>query len=83
MNENDYLDLVKQLKDKYDLVEVEEIKRKKKMQEITKKLCGVYGLSRCLDEIIDDRPDIVDFIINTIRSELSSILFINLDIDDD
>ena len=81
MNENDYLELVKQLKDKFDLVEKHEIKAKKKIQELTKKLCGLYGMSRCLDELIGDRPEIVDYLISTIRSELSDILFVDLEQD--
>ena len=83
MNENDYLELVKQLKDKFDLVEKQEINAKIKIQELTKKLCGLYGMSRCLDELIGDRPEIVDYLINSIRSELSDILFVDLEQDSD
>ena len=81
MNENDYLELVKQLKDKFDLVEKQEINAKIKIQELTKKLCGLYGMSRCLDELIGDRPEIVDYFITTMRSELSEILFVDLEQD--
>lgn len=83
MNENDYLELVNQLKEKFDLVEKHEIKAKIKIQQLTKKLCGLYGMSRCLDELIGDRPEVVDYFITTIRSELSDILFVDLDQDND
>lgn len=82
MNENEYLELVQQLKVKFDLVEKQEIKNKIRIQELTKKLCCIYGMSRCLDELIGDRPEIVDYLINSIRSELSSILFVDLETDD-
>jgi hypothetical protein len=81
MNENDYLELVNQLKVKFDVIEKKEIDYKIKIQQLTKKLCGIYGISRCLDQMIDDRPQIVDFLITTIRSELSEILFVDLDTD--
>ena len=82
MNENEYLELVQQLKEKFDLVEKNEIKSKIKIQELTKKLCGIYGISRCLDQMIGDRPEVVDYFITTIRSELSEILFVDLETDD-
>ena len=82
MNENDYLELVNQLKTKFDLVEKQEKISKIKIQELTKKLCGIYGLCRILDQTILDRPESIDFIIENMRSELSNILFIDLDNDD-
>jgi 2-hydroxy-3-keto-5-methylthiopentenyl-1-phosphate phosphatase len=78
MNENDYLELVKQLKEKFDLVEKQELR----LQELTKKICGIYGMARCLDQIISDRPEIVDFLISNIRSETSEILFVDLEKDE-
>jgi len=82
MNENDYLELVKQLKEKFDLVEKQELRQKIRLQELTKKICGIYGMARCLDQIISDRPEIVDFLISNIRSETSEILFVDLEKDE-
>ena len=56
MLEGEYLDLVKQLKDKYDEIEgkLESIERKDK--ELRKDFISAYGITRLLDHLIDINP---------------------------
>ena len=56
MLEGEYLDLVKQLKDKYDEIEakLESIERKDK--ELRKDFISAYGIARLLDHLIDINP---------------------------
>ena len=56
MLEGEYLDLVKQLKDKYDEIEgkLEPIERKDK--ELRKDFISAYGIARLLDHLIDINP---------------------------
>lgn len=82
MNENEYLELVNQLKDKYNEIEKREIEMKKKMQEIQKQLCAIYGLSRILDTFFEGLPPGIEFITGTIRSLLSDMIFKDLDEND-
>jgi len=56
MLEGEYLDLVKQLKDKYDEIEakLESIERRDK--ELRKDFISAYGIARLLDHLIDINP---------------------------
>jgi len=56
MLEGEYLELVKQLKDKYDEVEakLESIERRDK--ELRKDFISAYGIARLLDHLIDINP---------------------------
>lgn len=77
MNDGDILDMMNQLKDKYDMVEKKEQKIKEQLLQFTKSLCGIYGLIRIIDNVIDERPVLVDCLINEIRAEISDLLFKN------
>lgn len=79
MLENEYIELTNQLKTKFDEVEKKEKKLAIKIQDLTKQLCSIYGLIRILDNYIDERPIILDFIINTLRSLMSEVLFKDLE----
>ena len=56
MLEGEYLELAKQLKDKYDEVEakLESIERRDK--ELRKDFISAYGIARLLDHLIDINP---------------------------
>ena len=79
MLENEYLELANQLKTKFEDVEKKEKLLLEKIQDITKQLCAVYGLIRILDTYVEERPIILDFIITTLRSLMSSVLFKDLE----
>ena len=83
MNEGEILDMVNQLKDKFEKVEEREKKFDLQMLQFTKTLCGIYGMIRILDNVVDDRPELVDCLINEIRSEVSTMLFRQIDPEND
>ena len=67
------------LKTKYEELEkVKELQRVK-LQEMTKALCVAYGCARLLDQMSEmvEVPVSMDFLIGSIRSTLSDILFVN------
>ena len=67
------------LKKKYEELEkVKELQRVK-LQEMTKALCVAYGCARLLDQMSEmvEVPVSMDFLIGSIRSTLSDILFTN------
>lgn len=79
MDEGEILEMADVLKKKYEELEkVKEI-QKFKLQEMTKALCVAYGCARLLDQMSDmvELPVSMDFLIGSIRSTLSDILFIN------
>lgn len=75
MNEGELLEMANTLKTKFEELENKEKLLEIQMLDFTKSLCGIYGLIRLLDNMIDDRCDIVDLLINELRSEISGLLF--------
>ena len=80
MNEGELLEMANTLKTKFEDLENKEKLLEIQMLEFTKSLCGIYGLIRLLDNMIDDRIDIVDLLINELRSDISNLLFKQIDI---
>ena len=80
MNEGELLEMANTLKTKFEDLENKEKFLEIQMLEFTKSLCGIYGLIRLLDNMIDDRIDIVDLLINELRSDISNLLFRQIDI---
>ena len=80
MNEGELLEMANTLKTKFEDLENKEKLIEIQMLEFTKSLCGIYGLIRLLDNMIDDRIDIVDLLINELRSDISNLLFKQIDI---
>ena len=79
MDEGEILEMAEVLKQKYEEFEkVKEI-QKIKLQEMTKALCVAYGCARLLDQMSEmvEVPVSMDFLIGSIRSTLSDILFTN------
>lgn len=56
MLEGEYLDLVKQLKDKYDEIEAKLESIERKDNELRKDFISAYGIARLLDHLIDINP---------------------------
>ena len=77
MLESEYLELVNQLKSKFDELEIKEKKQKKQFIEMTKKLSVAYGAARMVDEMTIDcqLPQIMEFLISVCRSTLSDVMF--------
>lgn len=77
MDEGEIIEMAAQLKVKFEKLEMKEKLLDNQMLELTKKLCGIYGLIRILDNLIedDDRPELVDCLLNNARSEISELLF--------
>jgi len=77
MLEQDYLELVNQLKTKFDEIELKEKQQAIKFNEMTKKLAVAYGTIRIVDEMTDDcqLPQIMEFLIGICRSKLSEVMF--------
>lgn len=75
MNEGELLEMANTLKTKFEDLENKERLLEIQMLDFTKSLCGIYGLIRLLDNMVEDRCDIVDLLINELRSEISNLLF--------
>lgn len=77
MLEQDYLELVNQLKTKFDEIELKEKQQAIKFNEMTKKLAVAYGAARIVDEMTVDcqLPQIMEFLISICRSTLSDVMF--------
>lgn len=77
MLENDYLELVNQLKSKFDELEAKEKTQAIKLNEMTKKLAVAYGAARIVDEMTVDcqLPTVMEFLISICRSTLSDVMF--------
>jgi len=56
MNEGDYLDMVNQLKEKYDEIELKMTTITRLEQDIKKDLITAYGVARLLDHLVDTNP---------------------------
>ena len=65
MLENDYLELVNQLKTKFDELELKEKQHTIKLNEMTKKMAVAYGAVRIVDEMTIDcqLPQVMEFLI--------------------
>tara|TARA_R110000823_G_scaffold58808_1_gene141893 strand:- start:575 stop:823 length:249 start_codon:yes stop_codon:yes gene_type:complete len=77
MLENDYLELVNQLKTKFDELELKEKQHTIKLNEMTKKMAVAYGAVRIVDEMTIDcqLPQVMEFLISICRGTLSDVLF--------
>ncbi len=75
MNEGELVEMANSLKTKFEALENKERLLELQMLDFTKSLCGIYGLIRLLDNMVDDRCDIVDLLINELRSNISGLLF--------
>ena len=84
MLEQDYLELVNQLKTKFDDLEKADKIQKKKLNEMTKSLCVAYSAVRMVDEMTIDceLPAIMEFLISVCRGTLSDVIFPDLDEDE-
>ena len=81
MLENDYLELVNQLKSKFDELEIREKTQAIKLNEMTKKLAVAYGAARIVDEMTVDcqLPTVMEFLISICRSTLSDVMFSDIE----
>ena len=81
MLENDYLELVNQLKSKFDELEAKEKTQAIKLNEMTKKLAVAYGAARIVDEMTVDcqLPVVMEFLISICRSTLSDVMFSDIE----
>jgi hypothetical protein len=77
MLENDYLELVNQLKTKFDELELKEKQHTIQLNEMTKKMAVAYGAVRIVDEMTLDcqLPQVMEFLISICRGTLSDVLF--------
>ena len=77
MLENEYLELVDQLKVKFDDLEAQDKKRTQLLNETRKKLCSAYGAIRLLDELTEttEVPIVMGFLIGSNRCKSFSIVF--------
>jgi nitrate/nitrite-specific signal transduction histidine kinase len=83
MDEGEILEMADVLKKKYEELEKKEELQRFKLQEMTKSLCVAYGCARLLDQMSEmvELPISMDFLIGSIRSSLSDILFTNEELD--
>ena len=81
MLENEYLELVNQLKTKFDEIELREKQQAIKFNEMTKKLAVAYGAIRMVDEMTIDcqLPSVMEFLISICRGTLSEVMFPDLE----
>ena len=81
MLENEYLELVNQLKTKFDEIELREKQQAIKFNEMTKKLAVAYGAVRMVDEMTVDcqLPQVMEFLISICRGTLSEVMFPDLE----
>jgi len=81
MLENEYLELVNQLKTKFDEIELREKQQAIKFNEMTKKLAVAYGAVRIVDEMTIDcqLPQVMEFLISICRGTLSEVMFPDLE----
>ena len=79
-NEQNYIDMVNQLKIKYNYFEKQNQDLKDEMNDLKKDIMVIYGLVRTTDNflnniILDDNTNqILDFLIETTRTLLSGII---------
>lgn len=76
-NENEYLEMVKHLKQLYEEIEEKNKKLNKQNLDLQKVLLGAYGLSRVLDNMTVDIYDIpaeLVILVETLRGFLSTEL---------
>ncbi len=74
MNENEYLELCNQLKEKFDKVEQREKDIKRDLLKIKKDLCKIYGISETMDDYLlnnlDGIPDDLNTVIELLVSQI-------------
>ena len=73
-NEAEYIDLMNDLKEKYDAFQKEKIILNNQILDYKKSLITVYGIIRLTDEIIEgiDMPSFLKDLISSIRTYLSN-----------
>lgn len=78
-NEQNYIEMVNQLKDKYNYYEQKNQELKDEMSDLKKDIMTIYGLIRTTDNflnniILDDSNQILDFLIDQIRTLCSGVI---------
>ena len=73
-NEGQYIDLMNDLKEKYDAFQREKKILKNEILEYKKSLITVYGIIRLIDDIFEniDMPSFIKDLISSIRTYLSN-----------
>jgi len=73
-NEAEYIDLMNDLKEKYDAFQKEKTILKNEILEYKKSLITVYGVIRLVDDIFEnvDMPSFIKDLISSIRTYLSN-----------
>ena len=84
LNEQHYIELSNQLKEKYEIYEKENNNLKSEMFDMKKDIMTIYGLIRTIDNfysnyiINEDPDDKLQFLIDTTRTLLSGIIEANI-----
>jgi len=84
LNEQHYIELSNQLKEKYEIYEKENNNLKSEMFDMKKDIMTIYGLIRTIDNfysnyiINEDPDDKMQFLIDTTRTLLSGIIEANI-----
>ena len=82
-NEQMYLDMVNQLKVKFDEMEKTNIKYKKKDLEQKKIIWTCYGILRILDDTFHSDPEFIHNLIQNLRGMLSAVFEDWYDLEED
>jgi len=84
LNEQHYIEMSNQLKEKYEIYEKENNNLKSEMFDMKKDIMTIYGLIRTIDNfysnyiINEDPDDKMAFLIDTTRTLLSGIIEANI-----
>lgn len=84
LNEQHYIEMSNQLKEKYEIYEKENNNLKSEMFDMKKDIMTIYGLIRTIDNfysnyiINEDPDDKLQFLIDTTRTLLSGIIEANI-----
>ena len=76
MNEGEYLELVKQLQDKFDKNEKNVREVRENMDSLIKEVVTIYGVFRMIDRLIDYEDDIdaeIKILCSALRSHISEL----------
>jgi len=82
MNDNEYLEMCNQLKEKFDKVEEQEREIKKQMVVVKQELCKIYGLTEAIDEYLlnnleipDDLNTVLELLMSTVKDAVDEHVF--------
>jgi len=83
MNENEYLEMCNQLKEKFDRVERREKEIKRDITKIKQDLCKIYGLSETMDDYLlnnlegipDDLNTMLELLVSQIKDTTEEHVF--------